>query len=156
MPKHNRIYKKNTLDDYEITEKGEVINKHTKRVIKPQPNGKGYYRVGIGEKLMFVHRLVAEKYIPNPDNLPQVNHKDGNKSNNCVDNLEWVSNCENRKHAVQRGLQIHGEKCPWAKLTLENANYIRNHPEMTRNELAKKFNISPHTISDIRNGRSWK
>ena len=156
MPKNNRIYRCLTINDYEITKNGEIINKHTGRIVKPQPNGKGYLRISIGKKLMFVHRLVAEKYIPNPDNLPQVNHKDGNKVNNCVDNLEWVSNSVNRKHAVQSGLHIHGEKCPWSKLTLENVNYIRNHPEMSRNELSEMFNISPHTISDIRTGRSWK
>ena len=156
MKKRNRIYRYYTVDDYDITENGEIINKHTGRIVKPQPNGKGYLRISIGKKLMFVHRLVAEKYIPNPDNLPQVNHKDGNKTNNCVDNLEWVSNSVNRKHAVQSGLHIHGEKCPWSKLTLENVNYIRNHPEMSRNKLSEMFNVSPHTISDIRTGRSWK
>lgn len=156
MKKRNRIYRCYTVDDYDITENGEIINKHTGRIVKPQPNGKGYLRISIGKKLMFVHRLVAEKYIPNPDNLPQVNHKDGNKANNCVDNLEWVSNSVNRKHAVQTGLHIHGEKCPWSKLTLENVNYIRNHPEMSRNKLSEMFNVSPHTISDIRTGRSWK
>lgn len=156
MKKRNRIYRYYTVDDYDITENGEIINKHTGRIVKPQPNGKGYLRISIGKKLMFVHRLVAEKFIPNPDNLPQVNHKDGNKTNNCVDNLEWVSNSVNRKHAVQSGLHIHGEKCPWSKLTLENVNYIRNHPEMSRNKLSEMFNVSPHTISDIRTGRSWK
>lgn len=50
-----------------------------------------------------VHRLVAEQHIPNPSNLPQVNHKDFNKQNNCVDNLEWVSASTNIKHAYDAG-----------------------------------------------------
>jgi hypothetical protein len=104
----SREYKRFTVDDYEITRNGEVINKHTGRHIKPQKNGKGYLRVGIGKKLLFVHRLVAEKYMPNPDNKPQVNRKDGNKLNNCVDNLEWVSNDENRVHALKHGLHTCG------------------------------------------------
>lgn len=96
--------RKLTIDDYEITRDGKVINKHTGHTLAPQPNGKGYLRVSIGKKLMFIHRLVAEKYIPNPENKPQVNHKDGNKLNNCVDNLEWVTNQENRNHTVDNDL----------------------------------------------------
>ena len=105
-----RQYKRLTIDDYEITRDGDIINKHTGRYVKPQPNGKGYLRVAIGKKLMFVHRLVAEKYIPNEGHKPQVNHKDGNKLNNCVDNLEWVTNQENRNHAVKNRLHASGEK----------------------------------------------
>ena len=151
-----RIYRTFTVDDYEITRDGEVINKHSGRHVKPQNNGKGYYRVSIGGKLRFVHRLVATKYIPNPDNLPQVNHKDGNKHNNCVDNLEWVTNQQNRDHAVEEKLQIMGEDCPWSKLTYEQVKFIRNHTEFTSPELSKIFNVAASTIRAIRQGRSWK
>ena len=87
--------RKLTLEDYDITRDGKVINKNTGYQLTPQLNGKGYLRVSIGKQLMFVHRLVAEKYIPNPDNKTQVNHKDGNKLNNCVDNLEWCTKSYN-------------------------------------------------------------
>ena len=93
-----------TIDDYIITRKGEIINKHNNRPVKPQKNGKGYLRVSIGKKLMFVHRLVAQKYIPNPFNKSQVNHKNCNKLDNRVENLEWVTNQENRDHMVLDGL----------------------------------------------------
>ncbi len=148
--------RKNTLEDYEITRNGHVINIHTGKEVKPQINGTGYYRVAIGKKLKFIHRLVAQKYIPNPDNLPQVNHKDGNKLNNCVDNLEWVSNRDNSLHALHNGWMRIEENHQFAKLTRESVAYIKAHPEMSRNELAEMFNISPHTISDIRKGRTWK
>lgn len=145
-----------TLSDYTITEKGEVINNHNGKRVKPQPNGKGYLRVSIGKKLMFVHRLVAEKYIPNPENKEQVNHKDGNKLNNSVENLEWVTNYENRKHALKNGLHLTGEKCPWAKLKAADVEFIRANKELSVNELAKMFNVSRNTINDVLFKRTWK
>lgn len=151
-----RIYRTFTIDDYEITKDGEVINKHSGRHVKPQKNGKGYYRVSIGGRLQFVHRLVATKYVPNPNNLPQVNHKDGNKLNNCADNLEWVTNQQNRDHAVEEKLHTMGENCSWSKLTQEQVSFIRKHTELTSPELSKIFNVAASTIRVIRQGRSWK
>jgi hypothetical protein len=154
-----RTYTKYFISDYEITREGNVINKHTGRMLKLQPNGKGYLRFAVqtenGKRFVFVHRLVAQIYVPNPDGKPQVNHIDGDKTNNNADNLEWVTNADNRRHAVDTGLHIHGERCPWAKLQREDVQYIRAHPEMTRKELAEKYGVDPHTISDIRTGRSW-
>ena len=149
-------FPKFTMDDYEITRNGDVINKKWGRAVKPQPNGKGYLRTIIGGKRYFVHRLVAEKYVPNPFNKPQVNHKDGNKLNNSADNLEWVTNQENRNHAVKTGLQITGESCPWAKLTQKAVDFIREHTEYTANELSGIFGVTPGHIRDIRKHHSWK
>lgn len=146
-----------SINDYIITKDGKIINKKRGNILKPQLNGKGYLRVSIGKKLMFVHRLVAEKYIPNPNNLPQVNHKDGNKLNNSVDNLEWVSNKQNREHALENGLHLCGEQCSWSKLKEKNVIYILEHyPEISIKELALKFNVNRNTISDIVHHRSWK
>ena len=144
------------LDDYEITKDGKVFNKKWGRYVKPQPNGTGYLRVHIAGKMYFVHRLVAMIYIPNPENLPQVNHIDGNKHNNCVDNLEWVSNRDNSLHALHKGWMRIEENHQFAKLTREQVSFIKHHPEMSRKELAEKFNISPRTITDIRQGKTWK
>lgn len=145
-----------TLDDYEVTKDGKIYNKKWGRYVKPQPNGKGYLRVHIAGRMYFVHRLVAERYIPNPDNKPQVNHKDGNHLNNNVDNLEWVTNRENSIHALRSGLMKIEEKHPMAKLRREDVFYIKSHPQYTHNELAKMFGVSARTISDIRHGRTWK
>lgn len=146
-----------SIDDYIITKDGNVINKRNGHILKAQPNGKGYLRVSIGKHLKFVHRLVAEKYIPNPNNLPQINHKDGNKKNNSVDNLEWISNEGNRIHAVKNGMHLCGEKCPWAKLHKNDVIYIlNNYPKMTIKELSSKFNVNRNTISDIIHNRTWK
>lgn len=151
-----RKYRTLTIDDYEVTRDGTVINKFTGRIVKPQINGTGYYRVSIGGKLMFVHRLVASIYIANPDYKPQVNHKDGNKLNNNVENLEWVTNKENSLHALKNGWMRIEEKHQFAKLNRKQVQFIKSHDEMSRKELAELFNISPRTISDIRNGKTWK
>ena len=145
-----------SLSDYTITKNGEIINNRNGKKLKPQPNGKGYLRISIGGKLQFVHRLVAEKYIPNPENKPQVNHKDGNKLNNSVENLEWVSNMENRQHAVKNLLHLSGEKCPWSKLTQSDVDFIRENKQYTARQISEMFNISISHTRAIRQGRSWK
>ena len=88
---------------YYITLDGNVINKDTGRIMKPEITPKGYYRISIvlsdGSKIKaFIHKLVAQAYIDNPLNKPQVNHKDQNKANNHRNNLEWVTNQENMIH----------------------------------------------------------
>lgn len=76
------------------------------RILKPQKRKRGYQAVMLSknskEKSFLVHRLVAMVFIPNPDNLPQVNHKDENTSNNCVDNLEWCDQCYNSNYGTSK------------------------------------------------------
>lgn len=94
----------------EVSNEGRVRSwlRGTPRVLKTQPDKKGYHRLRVTverEKMSYkIHREVAKAFIPNPDNLPQVNHIDGNKSNNAVDNLEWISNRDNAHHAIENGL----------------------------------------------------
>jgi len=146
-----------TMDDYEITRDGRIINKRWKREVKPRPNDKGYLRVCIAGKFRFVHRMVAEKYVPNPDNKPQVNHIDGNKLNNSADNLEWVTNMENRQHAIKHGLNSYGEKCSFAILDEEKVRFIRSHKnEYKQQELADMFGVSRENISGIQRNIRWK
>lgn len=95
---------------YQVTSNGLIIGTNGKPK-KPQKDAKGYLRVQIYDKresnnikTLKVHRVVAEHFIPNPKNLPQVDHIDGDKTNNDVSNLEWVTNSENSRRAVNRGV----------------------------------------------------
>lgn len=94
----------------EVSNEGRVrsLLRGEPRVLKTQVDNKGYHRIRVTierEKMSYkVHREVAKAFIENPNNLPQVNHKNGNKSDNSVDNLEWVTNRENAHHAIENGL----------------------------------------------------
>lgn len=93
---------KEIYKNYFITKDSKVYNKHNK-IMSPADNGKGYLilnlRVDGGNKCKAIHRLVAEAFIPNPLNLPEVNHIDGNRQNNSVENLEWITHGNNIKHS---------------------------------------------------------
>ena len=92
--------------NYDIKRNGSIESKLTGKTLKPAPLGKGYLEVTLydangNHKKFLVHRLVADAYIPNPHGKPQVNHIDGDKTNNSVENLEWCTNSENNKHAYR-------------------------------------------------------
>lgn len=145
-----------SLNDYEICKNGEIVNKRSGRKIKFDLNSKGYPRVTIAGKKYFVHKLVAEKFVPNPLKKEQVNHKNGIKTDNRVENLEWVTNQENRNHAMNFNLHLKGEACSWSKLTEKNVDFIRNNKELSKKELAEKFKVSVFTIKSVLSYKSWK
>lgn len=97
------------IEKYEINEYGEMRNSITGRVLKPKSNYKGYKAYGVSIKGKYldisIHRAVAELFVPNPENKPEVNHIDGEKSNNHYQNLEWVTPKENMGHAIKEGLR---------------------------------------------------
>lgn len=86
--------------DYLICRDGRIYSKKTKRIMKPL-NAGNYNYLQIDDKNVSVHFLVANQFIPNTNNCPTVNHKDGDKSNNHVDNLEWMTHSEQIKHSAQ-------------------------------------------------------
>ena len=96
--------------NYEVSNLGQVRNIVTGRILKPYVNlggGKGYYKVRLTSepyqtKQFFVHRLVAEAFIPNPNKFPQVNHKDETKDNNRADNLEWCTSKYNNNYGTTK------------------------------------------------------
>lgn len=136
--------------DISVGSYGTIIGKRGK--MKPNNNcQKKYYRVHIGEKHYSVHRLVALAFIPNPNNYPQVNHIDGDKSHNYVENLEWVTDEQNRKHAIRHSLVN-------SKITYEDSLKIKelySTGNYTYFNLADMFNVSFSQIGYIIRNHCW-
>lgn len=147
--------------------RGTIVKGHS---LKQHKNSSGYYRVSLNitgkRKDYFIHRLVAEYFIDNPNKYEFVNHKDGNKSNNRSDNLEWCSRSENELHAWRIGLKnkdtvgTKGEKHGMHKLSQKDVDYIRSvHKPFDKKfgskPLALEFNVSAQTITNIVNYKNW-
>lgn len=136
---------------YQISKEGEVKSLITNKILKPKIHHSGYYHLTLvknkSNKNKLVHRLVAETFIPNPNNKPNVNHKDGDKTNYNIDNLEWVTRSENLLHSFSNNLHK-------SKLTLDNVKEIKK-SKLSNPELAKKFNVNASHICRIKNGIKW-
>lgn len=164
---------------YSITKQGDVIshakivkvgNKGGYRIQQEKPLKKadmnGYCRVHLYKNnkvfAKLVHRLIAEAYIPNPENLPWINHIDANTKNNSINNLEWCTPKQNSQHAYKMGLmkkiQLFGEKNGSAKLTESTVRQMRAMYEIEPNcsKIARHFKVNPRTAYDICHGRKWK
>lgn len=126
------------------------VSKNNRRKVMIFINGK--------QKNMYVYRLVAIAFIHNPENKPEVNHKDGNTLNDSKDNLEWSTDKENKEHAVLNGLTAKGERNGNSVLNLEIVNSIKrdlNAVIRPYKVIAEKHNTSVYNVSDIKNKRSW-
>ena len=154
---------------YRVNKQGDVYSLISNKVLKTfyrgsRPDNKYKVvdlRTNGKRKTISVHRMVAEAFIPNPDNLPCVNHKDGNKDNNCVENLEWCTYSENNQHALAKGLKVFesGSKNKNSKLTYEDVVEIKKclilgDSEFGTRPLATKYGVDHKVIMDscIRSG----
>ena len=145
---------------YEISNFGNIKSNYKNKLLKFQQDKDGYFQVNLYKnkigKTNKIHRLVALYFVENKYNKLQVNHIDGNKQNNHYYNLEWCTTQENTKHAINAGLaNAKGENHGMCKLKGKEVLEIRK-LNLPLKEMAKKYNVSFQTISDIRLNKRWK
>lgn len=155
---------------YAITEDGKVWRYPVKGGGIPEGlflrgfmTHQGYVEVLLWKKQISkhfrVHRLVAKYFIPNPKKCPAVNHKNSNRADNRVKNLEWVTHQENQTHASLFGNIKKGEDCSWGKLTENEVKKIRSFKPKKYGDLinlSREFKVGYSTISKIRKRLTWK
>lgn len=148
---------------YSVCEKGIVYSGDSYKVMKPYIGASGYRRVNLSKngkaQKYLIHRLIAKVFIPNPESLPCVNHKDGDKSNNTVSNLEWCTYSENQKHAYSTGLiSAKGSKNGGSKLTEDDIPEIRLLLEegLTYSNIGEIYNVKKETIRAVYSGANWR
>ena len=154
------------FDGYEVSNFGRVRRLHKTtppRILQPSLDKYGYLYVNLWHKCNSrkckVHRLVAVAFIPNPESKPEVNHRNGIKTDNHVENLEWATARENTRHAIDTGLLTfsQGEDHHNAKLTNEQAHFVRENPDgLTCAALAEMFGVTPATIGDVQCGKKYQ
>jgi hypothetical protein len=141
-----KIIYNNITTDYSISDSGEVRKDTTNYIMKLQIQ-QGYNHVTIqinGKPKRFrVHRLVAEAFIPNPENKPYVNHIDGNRQNNLAENLEWVTPAENTQHAINTGLMLPTRERAVVQFLLSGEK-VAEYPSIS--EAARATNSLPEKI----------
>lgn len=156
--------------NYQISNFGRVMSlakKDKPLIMAPHIGGGGYYSVNLhrkveGKKVIerkYIHRLVAEAFIPNPLNRTEINHIDGDKTNNHITNIEWITHSENMKHSYKLGLHsrcdIMGINHPRVKLSEEDVRDIRRRID-SGTKIGKEYGITRQQVNNIRRGKSWK
>jgi len=150
---------------YFVTEDGRIWYAASKRFAVLGRKANGYFHVGLlrdgKRKNFYVHRLVAETFLPNPKGLPEVNHLDGNKLNNHVENLEWCTSSHNIQHAytigARRPTRMVGQNNPASKLKDSDVVEIRKLlGTLSARKIAAKFKVSQPLVSLIGRRMAWK
>lgn len=151
---------------YYVTSQGQIYSETTKKFLSTNLDKNGYVKVRLvcedGRHTFSVHRLVLESYSPRDDmNNLQVNHKDGDKQNNDLSNLEWVTCQENIRHACENNLR-HNQQGALNNATILTEDSVKQIINLlltttqTQKEIGKQFNVSEDVVGAIKNKRNWK
>lgn len=149
--------------NYLIYKDGTIKSLLTGKNITKRIGPNGYYQINLcinGKcKTFMFHRLIANAFIPNPDNLPCINHIDGNKLNNQLSNLEWVTYSDNTRHAFRMGLThpAIGKNTKHGKFTEEAIKHIRMLSKQGKSQyqIASIYNVTRSTIQQILEGKTY-
>ena len=147
------------IGNYIVYSDGRVWSKYKKNWLAQYWDNSGYLRVCINGKSLQLHRFIAKMFIENPNNLPQVDHINNDKTNNNIQNLQWCTLKQNVQKAYKDGIvparkgTLHG----MSKFTEEEARAIKyDYPHLTHTEVAKMYpKCSVVSVSNIRNGKNW-
>lgn len=166
-------------EEYQVSNFGQIksLKSKNEKILHLDKDRYGYMNVKLCKngtmKNFKVHRLVAMAFIENPNGFPEINHKDGNKENNFVENLEWVTKSQNIKHAFDTGLKLpndsgciqyhkpsYGENNGRHKLTKQDVDdileaYIPGDPIFGGRALARKYGVGATTIQSILRHKTW-
>jgi hypothetical protein len=132
---------------YLVSNKARVKNKYSYIHSQYKSDG-GYIKVNIFKNDHNVHRLVAHAFIPNPDELPMVNHKDGNKCNNLLENLEWISPSDNVRHSYDTGLNTSNRRVFQYTIT---GKFVAEYPSATKAAEQNNFDLSSVKSTSLKN-----
>lgn len=146
---------------YQVSSFGRIrsYKYNSSRILKPRINRQGYLYINLCEegkyKSFTIHRIVSKAFLGKSSLT--VNHKNGNKLNNCIENLEWISQQENTNHAKFNNLLAKGEKNGKSKLSIRDVELIRYKYKNGKSMrcIGKEFSVSHNCISKIINNKSW-
>lgn len=152
-------------DVYSVSDYGRVRREKASRgtwpgrILSGVIHSRGYLTVSLSpSQRLYIHRLVAEAFLgPCPKNQ-EVNHKNGNKADNQIRNLEYVTHLENMRHGYENGFFPRGEQRPFSKLTEDDVRQIRalHKQGIMQKDIAPQFNVNKQTICKIVNRQKWK